>query len=94
LAIIIAPEFTNSGRKNRINLGFIAAVNNMFRLEGVYDSIKSPLAPLFEKGGNVYTPTLLIVVIGVQILFQAFISSPFGKGGQGDLIKRPIGTYF
>ena len=49
----------------------------MFRLEGVCDSIKSPLAPLFEKGGDVYTPALLIVVIGVLILFQAFISAPF-----------------
>jgi len=72
----------------------IADVNNMFRLERVCGSIKSPLAPLFEKGGNIYTPAFLIAVISVLILFQAFISSPFDKGGQGDLIKRPIGTYF
>jgi hypothetical protein len=52
------------------------------------------MAPLSEKGGNVYTPTLLVLAIAVLILFQAFISSPFSKGGQGDLIKRPIGTYF
>jgi hypothetical protein len=30
----------------------------------------------------------------VLIHHQVFISSPFDKGGQGDLIKRPIGTYF
>ncbi len=68
----------------------IADVINMFRLEGVCDNIKSPLAPLFEKGGNAYTPALLIAAIGVLIHLQVFISSPFDKGGQGDLIKRPI----
>ncbi len=41
--------------------------------------MKSPLAPFLKMGGTVYTPTLLIVVIGVLILFQALISSPFGK---------------
>jgi len=46
----------------------IANVTNMFRLEGVRDSIKSPLAPLFEKGGNAYTPALLIAAIGVRLL--------------------------
>jgi hypothetical protein len=66
----------------------------MFRLVGVYDSIKSPLAPLFEKGGNAYTQVLLFATIGVLIMVQAFISSPFDKGGQGDFIKRRIGTYF
>ena len=30
----------------------IADVIDIFRLEGVCDSIKSPLAPLFEKGGT------------------------------------------
>jgi len=73
----------------------IADVINMFRLEGVCDNIKSPLAPLFEKGGgNAYTPALLIAAIGVLILLQAVISSRFDKGGQGDLIKRRIGTNF
>jgi hypothetical protein len=51
-------------------------------------SIKSPLTPLFEKGGNAHTPTLLVASIGVLIILQAFISSPFDKGGQGDLIKK------
>jgi len=75
-------------------LSVIADVINMFRLEGVCGSIKSPLTPLFEKGGNTYTPALLVATIGVLIWLQAFISSPFDKGGQGDLIKWPIGTYF
>ena len=74
---------------------FIADVINMFRLQGVCDSIKSPLTPLFEKGGNAYTPVSFVATMGVLILLQAFMSSPFDiKGGQGDLIKRPIGTYF
>ena len=30
----------------------IADVKNLFRIEGVCDIIKSPLAPLFEKGGT------------------------------------------
>ena len=58
------------------------------------ESIKSSLAPLFEKGGNADTPALLIADIGVLMHLQAFISSPFDKGGQGDFIKRPNGTYF
>ena len=57
----------------------MADVINMFRLEGVFNYIKSPLPPLLEKGGNVYTPTLLIAAIGVLILLQAFTSSPFDK---------------
>ena len=40
----------------------IADVTNRVRLEGVGDNIKSPLAPLFEKGGKAYTPTWLIAV--------------------------------
>ena len=72
----------------------IADFINMFRLVGVCVSIKSPLAPLFEKGGNTYTPALLVATIGVLIWLQACISSPFDKGGQGDLIKGPIGIYF
>ena len=36
----------------------------------------------------------VIAAIGVLMLFQAFPSTPFDKGGQGDLIKRPSGTYF
>jgi len=79
---------------NEARLTFIVDVINMFRLQGVCDSIKSPLAPLFEKGGNAHTPAFLITASGVLKLLQAFMSSPFGKGGQGDLIKRPIGTYF
>ena len=66
----------------------------MCRLAGVCGSIKSPLTPLFEKGGKTYTPALLVATIGVLIWLQAFISSPFNKGGQGDLMKRPIGIYF
>ncbi len=66
----------------------------MFRLVGVCSSIKSPLAPLFKKGGNTCTAALLVATIGVLIWLQAFISSPFDKGGQGDLIKRLIGIYF
>jgi hypothetical protein len=65
----------------------------MFRLEGLCGSIKSPLTPLFEKGGTTYIPALLVATIGVLIWLQAVIRSPFDKGGQGDLIKRPIGTY-
>ena len=75
-------------------MGVIAVFINMFRLVEVCDSIKSPLAPLFEKGGNAYTQALLVAAIGALILLQAFISSPFDEGGQGDLIKRLIGTYF
>jgi hypothetical protein len=66
----------------------------MFRLVGMCGSIKSPLAPLFEKGGNTYAPALLVATLGVLIWLQTFIISPFDKGGQGDLIKRPTGTYF
>ncbi len=66
----------------------------MFRWEGLSDSIKSPLAPLLKKGGTPYSPGVLVAAIGVLINLQAFIRSPFDKGGQGDLIKRPIGTYF
>ncbi len=72
----------------------IADVINKFRLEGVIDLIKSPPAPLFKKGGNAYTPALLIAAIGVLTLLQAFLSSPFDKRGKGDLIKRLNGTYF
>jgi hypothetical protein len=61
----------------------IADVKNMFRLEGVYDRKKSPLAPLFEKGGDAYITALLIAFIGVLIRLQAFISSPFEKGDRG-----------
>jgi hypothetical protein len=56
--------------------------------------MKSPLAPLFEKGGRLTLPSLLFEAIGVLIRLQAFISFPFDKGGQGDLINRPIGIYF
>ncbi len=65
-----------------VDTSIIADVINMFRLEGVWESKKSPLAPLFEKGGT---------------LTLRHCSLPYGtiiKGGQGDLIKRPIGTYF
>ena len=55
----------------------------MFRLAGVCGIIKSPLAPLFEKGGNTYTPALLVATIDVLIWLQAFISSPFEKGARG-----------
>jgi len=55
---------------------------------------KIPPNPPFEKEGNTYTPALLVATIGVLIWLQAFIGSPFDKGGQGDLIRRPIGTYF
>jgi len=66
----------------------------MLRLIEVCDRLKSPLTPLFKKGGNAYTPAWLIVAIGVLNLLQAFMSSPFDKVGQRDLIKRQIGTYF
>ena len=56
---------------------------NMFLLEGVCDSIKSPLAHLIEKGGNAYTPALLIMVTGVLIRLQVFMSSPFQRGDRG-----------
>jgi hypothetical protein len=62
---------------------FIADVINIFRFVGVCSSIKSPLAPLFERGGNTYTPALLVATIGVLIWLQAFISSPFEKGARG-----------
>ncbi len=61
----------------------IADVINMFRLEGVCDNIKSPLAPLFEKGGDVYTPALFVAAIGVLTLLQAFINPTFDKGDRG-----------
>ena len=51
----------------------------MFRLEGVSDSIKSPLAPLLKKGGTPYSPGVLVAAIGVLINLQAFIRSPFDK---------------
>ena len=87
-------EGLTEGSSASVRRIIIADVIDMFRLEGVYDNIKSPLAPLFEKGGSAYTPVLLVVTIGGLIIVQAFISSPFDKGGQGDFIKRPIGTYF
>jgi len=65
----------------------IADVIDMFRLEGVCDSIKSPLTP--RKGGEHLHSS--IATIGVLIWLQAFINSPFDKGGQGDL-KSSIGT--
>ena len=68
---------------NEARLTFIADVINMFRLQGVCDSIKSPLAPLFEKGGNAHTPAFLITASGVQIHLQAFMSSPFGTRSAG-----------
>ena len=39
-------------RKRQTERDYLADVINMFRLEGVSDSIKSPLAPLFQKGGT------------------------------------------
>jgi len=56
--------------------------------------MKSLLAPLLKKGGMPYSPGVLVAAIGVLTLLQAFINAPFDKGGQWDLIKRPIGTYF
>ena len=55
----------------------------MFRLEGVCDRIKSPLAPLLKKGGTPYTTGVLVAAIGVLINFQAFIRSPFDKRDRG-----------
>jgi hypothetical protein len=72
----------------------IADVIIMFRLEGVCENMKSPLAPLLKKGGTPYSPGVLVAALDVLTLLQAFINSPFDKGGQGDLIKRTIGTYF
>jgi len=46
---------------------FIADVIDMFKLEGVWGSIKSPLTPLFGRGGNTYTPALLAATIGVLV---------------------------
>ena len=77
-------QILDKSKKNSL----IADVINMFRLEGVCDNIKSPLAPLFEKGGTAYTPALLITAIGVLIHLQAFISSPFDKGGSGGFNKK------
>jgi len=57
----------------------------MLRFGGLCDSLKSPLPPFFEKGGeHLYSG---IATIGVLIWLQAFIRSPFDKGGQGDLKK-------
>jgi hypothetical protein len=64
---------------NEARLTFIVDVINMFRLQGVCDSIKSPLAPLFQKGGNAHTPAFLITASGVLIHLQAVMSSPFDK---------------
>jgi hypothetical protein len=49
---------------------------------------------LFFKGGDAYAPVLLVIAIGALIPPQAFLSSPFDKGGQGDFITRAIGTNF
>jgi hypothetical protein len=46
------------------------------------------------KGGYAYIPVWLIATIGVLIIVQTFMSSPFDKGGEGDFIKRPIGAFF
>jgi len=80
----------------------MAVFINMFPFAGVRYSIKSPLAPLLKKGGNAYTPTMLIVAIGVLIRLRAFYSSPFDiiakwhnyKRGTGGFYKKPIGPYF
>jgi len=69
----------------------LADVINMFRLEGMCGSIKSPLPPFLKRGEHLH---FSIATIGVLKWLLSFISSPFDKGGQGDLIKRPIGTYF
>jgi hypothetical protein len=68
----------------------IALVINMFRLEGVCNSKKSPLAPLFERGNACRPAALLDESAGLEPL-QVFTRSPFGKGGQGDFEKEPIG---
>ncbi len=57
----------------------IADVTNRVRLEGVGDNIKSPLAPLFEKGGESLHSDMAHCGLGLLILLQAFISSPFDK---------------
>ena len=59
----------------------------MFRFEGVCDSIKSPLAPLLKRGECLHSG-LLIVAMGKLNLLQAFISSPFDKGGSGGFNKK------
>ncbi len=45
--------------------------------------VENPPWPPFFKGGNAYTPVLLVIAIGALIPPQAFLSSPFDKGGQG-----------
>jgi hypothetical protein len=49
---------------------------------------KIPPGPPFKKEGKVYTQASLVEAIGMLIHLQAFISSPFEKGGKGDLLKR------
>jgi len=61
----------------------------MFRLEGVCDSKKSPLAPLFEKGGNAYRPASLLDARAGLEPPQALTSPSFDKGGQEDFKKEP-----
>ena len=56
--------------------------------------MKIPPGPPFSKRGTLTLPALLVVAIGALIPPQAFLSSPFDKGGQGDFITRAIGTYF
>jgi hypothetical protein len=65
----------------------------MLRLVEVCDSIKSPLAPLFEKGGML---TLCLAHCGYRCAepTSGRHEFPLDKGGQGDLLKRQIGTYF
>ncbi len=63
----------------------IADVINTFR--------NPPWPPFIKRGENLYSG-IAHYVHRYLIILQIFISSPFDKGGQGDLIKRQIGTYF
>lgn len=75
-------------------LEFIAFVINMFRLEEIWSSPKSPLAPLFFKGGKACTPAFFLVARAVLNPLYVFTSPTFDKGGQGDFNKAPIGINF
>jgi hypothetical protein len=63
------------------------------RKESPQRKLKIPPDPFFKEG-NTYTPVWLVIAIGAFIPPQAFLSSPFEKGGQGNFITRTIGTNF
>ncbi len=50
-------------------------------------------SPPFERGGNTCTPALLVAAIGVLIILQAFLNSPFERGTGGFNKKAKLNIF-